>query len=245
MNKKFLASFLVALAFTTNALPMMPYAEAADQLTIECDNYSATYPLHHAAYAGMLNTLQKLLEGKKYGINHLDDRGRTPLQFAARFGRAECLKQLLDAKADATIADSQGYTALHWAAEMGHAGCIQQLFINRTALNVEAQTISNGYTPLHLALINGNAACAQRLVKFGLASLTMMVRDGDFANHTPLMITKTHCSDLVPLLEQEQKNRESTLHYQPHEMYDYENDESNYFVDCCFSFFMNMEQNYE
>ena len=69
-------------------------------------------PLHEAVgYADFPETARWLIE-QGADVNARDNIGRTPLQWAAEYGRAESVRLLMGAGADPTMQDSTGKTAL-------------------------------------------------------------------------------------------------------------------------------------
>ncbi|QQR49143.1 ankyrin repeat domain-containing protein [bacterium] len=146
MNKK-LGLLLVALAFTTNALPMG-----------RSDSLVAKYPLHDAARLGKLDTLQKLLNSNVYDINQADDRDLTPLHAAALNNHPTCVAELIKhgANKDALATDN-GYTPLHLAAQSSHYASAEILVKNGAdiTLGVQSGTFKD-YTAKDLANFKRN-----------------------------------------------------------------------------------------
>ena len=96
-------------------------------------------PLHWAAYNGSSESLELLIQSGA-DVNRLSTEEWydllpawcTPLHFAVRYDKLDCITQLLAAGADPNIANSAGQTALHHAALWSsieivnaflHAGC--------------------------------------------------------------------------------------------------------------------------
>ena len=75
--------------------------------------------------------------------------GETPLYWAAFKGHTECVKLLIEAKADVNKANEYGYTPLYWAALLGHTECVK-LLIDAGA-DVNKKVNNWGHTPLHVA----------------------------------------------------------------------------------------------
>lgn len=88
--------------------------------------------------------------------------GWTGLTLAAGYGHLNCVKILLDNKANPNLGDEKGYCPLHWAAKEGHEEIAIEL-INHSA-SVDAPGEYNR-TPLDMAVFNGQ----EKLVKLLLA----------------------------------------------------------------------------
>merc|ERR1719210_1008289 len=63
-----------------------------------------------------LIVMEKLLAKKKIKVDASDKKRRTPLIYAARYGRKYASSRLMHAKANLRIMDADGKTALHHAA---------------------------------------------------------------------------------------------------------------------------------
>ena len=77
-----------------------------------------------------LETIELLIK-KGVDVNSKDKSGKTPLYWAAEYGRTNVVKLLLKAGADvnATVSDGplKGYTPLHEAAYLGHKDTVKVL----------------------------------------------------------------------------------------------------------------------
>ena len=105
-------------------------------------------------------------------VGSLDDN-YTPLGLAARAGRADIVRVLLDAGADPrrVIGRMKG-TPVHEAAYFGHAEVLRAMTENRgragsPAPELDAQGPYNGLTALHDAVWHGHLEAAQALVDAG------------------------------------------------------------------------------
>ena len=124
--------------------------------------------------------------------------GETPLMFAARTGRPEAVKLLLEAGAKVDAKDTMRQTtALMWAAEQGHAEVIELLVaagadVNASSTVDEAKRRrgvvykqgenqhTGGVTPLVLAARQGNLQAVKALAEKG-ADLNKASGDGSTA----------------------------------------------------------------
>ena len=83
---------------------------------------------------------------------------------AAKRGRLEEIRSLLDRRANINAASIDNYTPLHWACRLGHHQCIE-LLLDRHA-NINAVDKYND-TPLHDASRNGHHQCIELLLDRG------------------------------------------------------------------------------
>lgn len=86
----------------------------------------------------------------------------TPLMRAAAEGRIECVKVLIEFKANLDAHDARGYTALHFAVEKKHTECAALLI--RSGANVDI-TDDKKETALMKAAFYGNAQIIKLLVE--------------------------------------------------------------------------------
>ncbi len=120
-------------------------------------------PLHHAAYYGRLEILQRLLAlGASIDKSVTWAQGFTPLHYAARGGSLSCIKALLDAGADpygrdiiinrgSSYAVGRRRAPLHIAAEHKKLECMRLL------LKKECFALTDDcWSPLHWAIAGVN-----------------------------------------------------------------------------------------
>mgnify|MGYP000364283700 CR=1 FL=1 len=72
---------------------------------------------------------------------------------AAKSGRNDVVKALLEKKVDIESKDGDGWTPLHFAACQGHDDVVQTLLENQADVNAKADY---GSTPLYFAAQNGH-----------------------------------------------------------------------------------------
>jgi len=83
--------------------------------------------LHCVSYFGIAEVAIDLIRTKRWDVNQRDSAGLTPLMWAARQGREDVVKLLLEQKhTQPDIPDKyHGRTALSWATSSGHEGVVR------------------------------------------------------------------------------------------------------------------------
>jgi ankyrin repeat protein len=121
-----------------------------------------------------------LKAGADAAARHPD--GSTSLMAASRTGHVDAVRLLLEAGANANVADTyQEQTALMWAAAEGHVDVVKLLLASRADPNRKARVTTieerkhgdhatGGFTALMFAARNGHEAAASALVKGGADS---------------------------------------------------------------------------
>jgi ankyrin repeat protein len=95
----------------------------------------------------------------------LDANGNTPLIIATIWNKSDCIKLLLQKRANIFCKDKYGNSLLHIATREGSKESLGELFPYLPyAINVPN---NRQFAPLHIAMIKGHNACAQLLVKKG------------------------------------------------------------------------------
>jgi len=126
--------------------------------------------IHIAAYNG--NTAVVRLLCQEYGVNVncntsetvevLANKGKTPLEWAARKGHTEVIKVLLNNKADVNVSrPTDGVTPLYIAAQNGHTEVVKLLLANKVDVNA---SMNEGATPLYIAAQNGHTEVVKLLL---------------------------------------------------------------------------------
>ncbi|KAF5664496.1 ankyrin protein [Fusarium heterosporum] len=88
-------------------------------------------PLHLAAQTGSMTWTTALLEAHTSILDNVDERGWSPLHFAADRGHSEVVKTLLSKGACRGIRDKHGWTPLHAAMKNCHLDCATQILTSR------------------------------------------------------------------------------------------------------------------
>ena len=105
-----------------------------------------------------------LQKGVDIDETSITDRGSPALLLAAKNGRAEAVKVLLDKGATLEFKNLDGNTALHLATQNGHKSIVQLLLDKGANVNI---TNSEYSTALHFAAENGHESIAKALLDKG------------------------------------------------------------------------------
>ena len=123
--------------------------------------------LHKVVEIGNSNITEALLkvmtEDKvlREMLNAQDNSGRTPLHYAAQYGYAAAITELVTRGADVNAQDNYARTPLHLAAKHGYAAAITELITH--GANVGAQNL-NKDPPLYYAVTRGHLAAVEALM---------------------------------------------------------------------------------
>lgn len=102
-------------------------------------------------------------------FNERDDYGATPVHYAARNGRTDCLQWLVQYSGiSPNAAAHNGATAAHDAAAVGHLDCLQYL-LQQTHCSASDRTVE-GASVLHIACRFGRAEVVEWLLAQGDSS---------------------------------------------------------------------------
>lgn len=158
-----------------------------------------------AAAAGDVDRVGKLVHDPAVDVNAVSPDGFTALMIASQDGRADIVRLLVDAGADARLVDPLMLaTPGHKAGYRGHPD-VAQVLCEASNLDLDAQGPYNGYTALHDAVWHGHAATAEWFITAG-ARLDLEGLDG----RTPIAMAREYGYDgLVARLERAAKERAS------------------------------------
>jgi len=124
--------------------------------------------LHGAAFLGIVGIASALLDLGELDPNAHDCTGSTVLIWAARGGREEVVKMLLErGDVNPDQADTlYGRTPLSWAAVNGHSEVVKML-LERGDVNPDQADTFYGRTPLSWAAVNGHSEVVKILLERG------------------------------------------------------------------------------
>ncbi|MEM7403447.1 MAG: ankyrin repeat domain-containing protein [Myxococcota bacterium] len=106
-----------AAAYSASLKEMQMLAQGELEIDMNHQSFGKITALHHAAEAGDLKTVMRLVQETVANADLEDCFGRKPLHAAAMGGRLHVVRWLIvEGYADLEQPDHHGYTALHWSA---------------------------------------------------------------------------------------------------------------------------------
>ena len=139
-------------------------------------------PLHHAAHAGHVHVVEKLLEHlDAASVSRADDLGKTAYHHACEHGYISVLECLWKHHGASVAVDRQGHAPLHAAVLNDQLDVVKWLLWQ--FVNVDQNDNPSGRTPLHIACQRGSLAMVQCLVQEGGADTSRRDRHGNAALH--------------------------------------------------------------
>ena len=96
--------------------------------------------IHDAAGRGDLSKVKELLENTPSLVDEKNERGKTPLHFAAERGHVEVVGYLLEKGADVDAKNLAGETPLHYAAGYSHIEVIKLLLKSGADVNARSDS---------------------------------------------------------------------------------------------------------
>uniref|UniRef100_G1MZ25 Regulatory factor X associated ankyrin containing protein n=2 Tax=Meleagris gallopavo TaxID=9103 RepID=G1MZ25_MELGA len=137
-----------------------------------------TLSIHQLAAQGELSQLKKHLRKGENLVNKPDERGFTPLIWAAAFGEIETVRHLLEWGADPHMLAKERESALSLASMGGYTDIVIMLLERNVDINIYDW---NGGTPLLYAVRGNHVKCVEALLARG-ADLTTEADSG----YTPM-----------------------------------------------------------
>ncbi|XP_054031116.1 DNA-binding protein RFXANK [Dryobates pubescens] len=137
-----------------------------------------TLSIHQLAAQGELSQLKEHLRKGENLVNKADERGFTPLLWAAAFGEIETVRHLLDWGADPHALAKERESALSLASMGGYTDIVTMLLERNVDINIYDW---NGGTPLLYAVRGNHVKCVEALLARG-ADLTTEADSG----YTPM-----------------------------------------------------------
>nr|BBD96140.1 transient receptor potential ankyrin 1 [Ambystoma mexicanum] len=145
------------------------------------EDYDGCTPLHYACRQGVPGSVNNLL-GLNVSLYSKSKDKRSPLHFAACYGRINTCLRLLRDVTDARLlneGDETGMTPLHMAAQNGHDKIVNML-LKRGALLLSDY---NGWTSLHYATFGGYTRTMQILLDTYMCLIDKVDINGNTALH--------------------------------------------------------------
>ncbi|XP_063770622.1 DNA-binding protein RFXANK isoform X1 [Pseudophryne corroboree] len=134
--------------------------------------------IQQLAAQGELTQLKEYLQKDDTLLNRPDERGFTPLMWAAAFGEIETVRYLLELGADPHVLAKERESALSLASTGGYSDIVTLLLNKKVDINIYDW---NGGTPLLYAVRGNHVKCVEVLLERG-ADLTMEADSG----YTPM-----------------------------------------------------------
>eukprot|EP01094_Clydonella_sp_ATCC50884_P008158 TRINITY_DN1745_c1_g1_i2.p1 TRINITY_DN1745_c1_g1~~TRINITY_DN1745_c1_g1_i2.p1 ORF type:complete len:420 (+),score=163.42 TRINITY_DN1745_c1_g1_i2:307-1566(+) len=103
---------------------------------------------------------------RHFSLASVDDKGNTPLHYAAGRGHDVVLQTMLERASDEDVnrRNASGVTALHMAAASGHLSCASHLLTWRARAGEVDER--RGWTPLHFACMADHSKVVRLLLRF-------------------------------------------------------------------------------
>ena len=153
--------------------------------------------VHEAAREGDAAALAQQLKARPTDVDLRGEIGYTPLMFAAREGKLEAVKLLIEHKGRIGQANDFGLTALHFACGKGHAEIAALLLDNGAGMTASDKS---GQSPLMHAVYNNKPECVKLLLE-RKADPTQKATTGRRKGDSAFDIAEEmHLSDLLVLM---------------------------------------------
>ncbi|XP_045882814.1 transient receptor potential cation channel subfamily A member 1 isoform X1 [Meles meles] len=163
-----------------NLRPEFMQMQHIKQLVMDEDDDGCT-PLHYACRHGIPVSVNNLLDFN-VSIHSKSKDKKSPLHFAASYGRINTCQRLLQDMSDTRLlneGDLHGMTPLHLAAKNGHDKVVQ-LLLKKGALFLSDH---NGWTALHHASLGGYTQTMKVILDTNLKCTDQVDEEGNTALH--------------------------------------------------------------
>ncbi|OCT99816.1 probable protein S-acyltransferase 23 [Xenopus laevis] len=175
---------------------MKPTSCEATTSDVKCMTHICNWQIFHAVKEGNIKKCQHILETESCAVLECyDEKGHTPVHWAALTGSIELMEFFVDCKGpvDTPSQAELGQRPIHWAAVSGSVAVVDILLKAGVSLDVEDK---KGCTPLITAAQYGQTALCCFLIGKG-AKINLCDSEGDNALHWAAF--KGHC-ELAHLL---------------------------------------------
>ncbi|GMY16365.1 protein ACCELERATED CELL DEATH 6-like [Fagus crenata] len=167
--------------------PLYMAAEAGDvvlvQLMIEkasrSEPFEESKSIVHAAITGKnMGVLESVLRKHPNLIKERDNKGMSPLSYAASIGYLDGVRYLLTKSADCKYeSDRNGFFPIHTASSKGHIKVIRE-FLQRWPDSIELLN-NQGQNILHVASMSGKAKVVSFMLEMPELEMLINEKDGD------------------------------------------------------------------
>lgn len=104
------------------------------------DKGYSVYNIFDYCCLGNLNKVKEIINSNKDLINSMNDKGKTLLHIAAKYGYYDICKFLVDSGIDVNILDNHDDNAIVKAIQRGHANIVQLLVDNNSNIDIQGKT---------------------------------------------------------------------------------------------------------
>ncbi|XP_030394414.1 ankyrin-1 isoform X6 [Gopherus evgoodei] len=140
-------------------------ASAGEQRQPQPGHHSRAHPPAHHCPGGACGHLPGT--AGQGGLAGLHDQGFTPLHVAAKYGKVDVARVLLEHDAHPNAAGKNGLTPLHVAVHHNNLEIVRLLLPKGSSPHCSAW---NGYTPLHIAAKQNQLEVARSLLQYGASA---------------------------------------------------------------------------
>jgi hypothetical protein len=147
---------LLAIARHNHDLVAFLLENGHDARDISRDRSTMNTPLIEAVRVNNFGAFERYLAHRPDSVDLTNADGDSALLLAARDGRDDYIRRLLDAGASMTIENTRGYTCVHYAAAWGHLSTLKLLIQRGASYNAANRA---GWTPMDFAFNENVVKC--------------------------------------------------------------------------------------